>query len=244
MLSSNTAHDYATGLRMLNFRQAGALLLGSLIQMTISQHSFANDTANPGFDHWLEMLDEVENINEGTLNFLPLNNARDSADNDYALDNKIQIDADSRETGWIGLTQCHSNLGAIPRLSITFGKRTTRDLQVLSYDNIDRAVVDGQNVEIYGAGENARICIKAQMNTLQKTDGAQYELKNGPYLRRFLDGYFPMHVSLDIDFSRSGLSFERVTPAPQKEFKVVAQSGHVNIETTFEGRLEISTYFR
>jgi hypothetical protein len=68
-----------------------------------------------------------------------------------------------------------------------------------------------------------------------------YELQNGPFMRRFLDGYYPMRVSLEIEYP-SRLTLADYTPATQPGFSVSTTPGQVVAEAVFEGQLR--TRFR
>jgi hypothetical protein len=42
----------------------------------------------------------------------------------------------------------------------------------------------------------ARLCLSAQTRALRNTGNGYFNLVNGPYMRKFLDGYYPMRVTL------------------------------------------------
>ena len=56
-------------------------------------------------------------------------------------------------------------------------------------------------------------------------------------MRRFLDGYYPMRLTLDIEYPAASLRFEAQEPQPQPGFQVERRSGRIQAEIWFEGRL-------
>jgi hypothetical protein len=221
----------------------GRVCSGGLLALFLCQITLAVEIPEPSFDKWLEMLDEIDGINDGQLMFLP---AIPAADKQilYHLQNRIKLSPNSLETGWVELEQCHQNLGVTQKMAITFGKGKTQDLEIVSFTDIDKAWVDADNIEIIGAGAASSICIRGKLLTLEQTTANRFQLQNGRYLRRFLDGYFPMRLSLSIDYSSTKLSFDKTTPMPQAGFAVSNHGGFVSIESTFEGTLKIVTYFQ
>jgi hypothetical protein len=68
-------------------------------------------------------------------------------------------------------------------------------------------------------------------------------MRNGPFLRKFLDGYYPMRVIMDVSFPKGKLSFEAINPQAQNGFAVQYEENKMNIEALFVGELEIEVYF-
>jgi hypothetical protein len=68
-------------------------------------------------------------------------------------------------------------------------------------------------------------------------------MRNGPFLRKFLDGYYPMRVTMDVTFPQGKLSFEAINPQVQSGFNVQYADNTMNIEALFVGELEIEIYF-
>jgi hypothetical protein len=62
-------------------------------------------------------------------------------------------------------------------------------------------------------------------------------------MRRFLDGYYPMHVSMDISFGGTGLQFIGIRPPEQQGFTVREDVDAVHLDTWFEGRLKTELQF-
>ncbi|MDH5600584.1 MAG: hypothetical protein OEY78_04685, partial [Gammaproteobacteria bacterium] len=95
-------------------------------------------------EKWFNSDDELptSKVNEGQLNFInpkPNGNIFHSAIN-------ITIDQVSIDDGWTTLTQCYSNLDAVPRTAVTYRKNLVKNLRVISSKNIKRATVSANKV--------------------------------------------------------------------------------------------------
>jgi len=62
-------------------------------------------------------------------------------------------------------------------------------------------------------------------------------------MRKFLDGYFPMRVSIDIKLP-ANLSFVAIEPVEQKGFKVIKEKQSLHLDAWFEGRLVTRIRFK
>jgi hypothetical protein len=61
-------------------------------------------------------------------------------------------------------------------------------------------------------------------------------------MRRFLDGYFPMHVQLVLDYPESLLRLQTIEPVALK-FHMLNNPGQVRFDALFEGRLDVEVRF-
>lgn len=179
-------------------------------------------------------------VNEGHLRFLATAPVRVP----HHHQNRIVIDADSLVTGWVGLVQCHDHLDAVPRAQITFRDDHVRDLRVEHFENIDSARVDGASVQLIGIQRGARLCLSAETRALRDRGDGIWVLQNGPYLRRFLDGYYPMRVSLQVEYPVALMTAIDVSPAPQPGVVIETQAGAVRLDTLFEGELTTRIQFQ
>ena len=68
-------------------------------------------------------------------------------------------------------------------------------------------------------------------------------MRNGPFHRRFLDGYYPMKVTMDVELPEGQLSFGAITPQEQEGFSVDHNSKSMQVEALFVGELNIEVYF-
>lgn len=179
-------------------------------------------------------------VNEGSLNFL----AKAPAQPPHHHQNHIHITADSLATGWIELRQCHDHLDPVPRTQITFRTDHVRNLRVDSIEQIESVWVEGPSVQLAGVQRGARLCLSADTRALHARGNGYFVLQNGPYLRRFLDGYYPIRVSLQIDYPPALLKVVGITPPPQPGLAVVERPGTVQLDALFEGRLTTRIQFR
>ena len=89
----------------------------------------------------------------------------------------------------------------------------------------------------------ARLCIKADVGILYSNNENGAVLKNGPFHRKFLDGYYPMRVSLKIRYPGSVLRFENISPEAQPGFSVMQSKNSLEIDAWFEGELRTEVKF-
>lgn len=185
-------------------------------------------------------LASAGNVNEGTLHFLTTPPTRPP----HHHQNRIRIEATSLETGWVQLTQCHDHLDAVPRAQITFREGHVRSLRVREATHIESARIEGASVQLTGVAPGARLCLDAETRALRDRGDGFYVLQNGPYLRRFLDGYYPIRVSLRVDYPAGLLSVVDVSPPTQPSLTVDEHPGSVQLEALFEGALTTLIQFR
>lgn len=178
-------------------------------------------------------------VNEGALTFLTSPPAKPV----HHHQNYIRITRDSLVNGWTELEQCHDNLDAVPAAQITFREGYVRDLRVLESRAIGNAWVEGPTVQLQGVSLGARLCLAAQTKALNDSGSGYFTLNNGPYMRKFLDGYYPMQVSLRIEYPAQLLRVLDISPADQPGFRISQKAGSVKIETLFEGELRTLVQF-
>ena len=151
--------------------------------------------------------------------------------------NEIEIGPASLEQGWVELRQCHRHLDPVPAAEIVFRAGRARGLQVLSSRGIGAVKPEGDSVQLQDVQPGAELCLALQSRALEALPGGGYRLRNGPYMRRFLDGYYPMHVSMDIEVPRGYLRFTDSRPQRQAGFSVQETSAGLYVDTWFEGKL-------
>jgi len=172
-------------------------------------------------------------VNEGALSFL--RQRPDGRLHHHA--NRVTIAEQSLQDGWVTLQQCHEGLDPVPRLQIVYHPERVRQLRVTAQRNVQRAEVVGARVELSDVGRDARICISARSLALVATDDGGFVLRNGPFMRRFLDGFYPMRVSMKVRWPNGVLRLGAVQPAVQPGFRVTERLDGVDFEALFEGRL-------
>jgi len=206
-----------------------------------SSQSWSDGRSDEWPDEWPEEFDlasRVALVNEGELAFIP-NAAAEGAHyhrNRIAI-TEASLDETSLDLGWVDLVQCHENLDAVPAAQILFREDGIRELAIEQRHNIGQAWVEGHSVQLRDVGPSAKLCIRAQSRALQSLGDGLYRLRNGPYMRRFLDGYYPMRVALRIDYPGQRLRLVGQTPESQEGFSVDRTRNAVRVDATFEGRL-------
>ena len=190
-------------------------------------------------EKWFNSDDELptRKVNEGKLIFLsfpPKKNIFHSVINIY-------VDQNSIDDGWTRIEQCYSNLDPISRTAVIYRKNFIKNLRVLSSKNIKYANISGNKVLLKDVTKGATLCISANARNFYLNKDKSFSLVNGPYHRKFLDGYFPYHLKLNIRYIPK-LKFRYGTPKQQAGFQVKQSSNSLIIETLFEGRLK--TEFR
>lgn len=178
-------------------------------------------------------FESATDVNEGSLHFLqpPL------AKRVHHHQNAFRIDAESLKSGWVHLSQCHDNLDAVPRAEITFREGFARDLKLDSFSNIESAWIEGASVQLINVQPGARLCLSVQTRALRNTGNGYFNLYSGPYMRKFLDGYYPMRVTLDIEYPPQLLKLIDISPPEQPGFKQMESPGSIQLDAVFEGVL-------
>jgi len=184
-------------------------------------------------------MESAHDVNEGVLHFL----ARSPAKLIHHHHNRILINAESLNSGWVTLRQCHTNLDAVPRAQITFREGYVRDLKVESATRIKQAWVEDATIQLVDVEPRARLCLLAQTRAFRNTGNGYFSLTSGPYMRKFLDGYYPMRVTLDIDYPAKTLQLIDIAPQAQPGLILNAKRGAIRLDATFEGELNTLIQF-
>ena len=112
---------------------------------------------------------------------------------------RLMLTEQSLHDGWVTMYQCHSDLDRVALSEIVYHKNRIRDIRIVSSQNIETAWVEGHTVQMKGISAESKICISADRRVLM-FDKGRYYLRLGPFVRRFLDGYYPMHVRVEVSF--------------------------------------------
>jgi hypothetical protein len=155
----------------------------------------------------------------------------------------LTITKKSLETGWVGLDQCYRNLDPVGVMDLVYRYKNIKQLTITSSGNIGEAKVVGQIIQMEDISSSAHICVQAEVQILEKTSQDTFVLSNGPYYRRFLDGYYPYHVTVSISYPADRLKYSYISPAHQPLFEVAQQPGKLHVDTWFEGILLIDITF-
>lgn len=211
-----------------------------LAAASLSSSAGAAELSQKEIDDWFnEPTQSAAKVNEGDLVFLSQKPGKAV----HHHHNTLTLNRESLLHGWAALEQCHENIDQVPRAQILFNLSKIKDLRITSYSNIEAAWVEGPSVQLKNVTAGARLCVAAQSRALTKTGANTYTLKNGPFMRKFLDGYYPMHVSMRVKLASNDLALEKITPQEQPGFAVKKTPGEVNIDAWFEGRLQTEMQF-
>ncbi|MEW8027320.1 MAG: hypothetical protein AB2792_13645 [Candidatus Thiodiazotropha sp.] len=182
-------------------------------------------------DEDLESL--TEEVNEGELEFL----LTPPAESVHHHINRIQIGEDSLHSGWVELHQCHKHLDAVPHLEIVYHPQRIRHIRLLRVENIGSSRVIGSRIELRDIGHGASLCLRAESQSLHRSGRSGYQLRNGPYMRRFLDGYYPMLLTLQVDYPAELIRFTAMRPLPVDSGHARLGDGRVYWNGWFQGKL-------
>lgn len=177
--------------------------------------------------------------NDGDLVFLPSAPARPTLHSS----NILTIEPHSLQSGWVNVEQCYRRLDPITKVEVVYRYKQMRGLRITQTSSIGKARVEGQSIQLEDVARHASLCMQAQARILYRQQDGSWLLRNGPFQRRFLDGYFPMQVTLTVSYPDELLSLQQVSPAAANGFEVQAEPGRIHINTWFEGKLMIELAF-
>lgn len=212
-----------------------------VLSLACAAPAWSEDLSEQALEDWFNSDDDglPFAVNEGELEFL----GQPPPKPVHHHHNILVISPRSLYDGWVRVKQCHENLDRVERAQVMFHKQRSRDLVVRFAENIERAWVEDSSVQLINVGQGARLCIELETQALRSNGDGTYTLRNGPFLRRFLDGYYPMHVSMDIIFVSKILRFLNVSPKMQEGFRVWHASDSVHYDTWFKGKLTTEIQF-
>lgn len=204
----------------------------------------ANEFTEEDLERWFnsdnfEPPRSTSEVNEGRLVFI----RRPQKDSLHHHHNNMTIVPRSLEDGWVRMEQCHTNLDKVPAAQIVFAKDRIRDITLVSFRHMGKAWVEGPTVQMTDIRDKARLCMRAWSRALFINDDGSYSLRNGPFMRRFLDGYYPIRVSMVIDFAGTGLRPTLVSPAEQEGFNIWRKNHRIGFDAVFEGKLRTEFSF-
>ena len=154
----------------------------------------------------------------------------------------LTLSADSLKSGWADHQQCHYHLDPVAALEVVFKKEHVRKLAIRRAEHIGRTWIEDSSVQLQDVGTDAVLCIASESRVLRQ-DGlsGHYTLSSGPYMRRYLDGYFPMQLTLIVDYPTQ-LQLNDIQP-PELRLHAIDLPGHLQIDAVFEGQLVITLGF-
>ena len=210
----------------------------NLIVLLLAAHTAYADV---DADDWFSD-DEFESVPQAVKGELIFLSGEPDSDVLHSV-NRLTITRNSLVDGWVELEQCYSNLDPVPEAEVVYRYRNLRNLRIGAHNNIDQAFVKDASVQLVDVKRNATLCVLAGVQILYQQPDGGFVMRNGPFYRGFLDGYFPFHVTLDISYPQQLLSFKNTHPAPQAGFEVTHARGSVRIDARFAGTLKTEIRF-
>ncbi len=163
-------------------------------------------------DEWSRLEQEMAQqqqaleVNEGELQLLE--HPPEAASHFHHT--RLSITEQSLRNGWVKMYQCHSDLDKVDSSQIVYQPEKISNIRVLSTQNISSVWVEGHTVQMRGIASGSKICLSADRRAVINEEGSYY-LRLGPFIRRFLDGYYPMHVRVEACYPDS-LELVRSSP--------------------------------
>lgn len=215
----------------------------SVLLLSFSLNTFA-ELSQQEIDAWFNS-DKLEFPEEATvkgkeLQFIP----QPQKQNTPVTEKTYRISIDSVATGWVMIEQCYRNLDPVPQLEVVYNYQHMRNLKVTQQTHVGRLWIEGQTVQMEDLTRGASICTSAEVNILRHTDKDVYLLLAGPFKRKFLDGYYPMHVRITMYYPATHLVLHEMFPRPTPGFAVTQERGLIKIDTHFSGELYLAMSFK
>jgi len=228
-------------------RATAKLLLFLILAVPAASPIFAETMTEQELEDWFNddgdmdmgMDMAVDDVNEGQLSFIapPADRAV------LATDAIVTMTEASLATGLVLLQQCYRNLDPVPELDVVYSYRNMKQLRIVSSENIAQATVAGNSIQLQGIDAGASVCMAAEVQLLEKSAEQTYGLSFGPYYRRFLDGYYPYHVNITINYPEHLLAFSELSPSPGPHFELIRKPGELTLDAWFEGVLQLDIRF-
>ena len=200
--------------------------------LSLLSPAFADEEPWPDFPE-ANLEERLAEISDGELVFL----SEPPDEPAHHHENRIRILPSSLADGWVLMEQCHHHLDQVSLLEIVYHPERIRDIRILSNHNIDHSRVKDHSVELRGIQADAKLCLSARSRALHELAPGRYQLRNGPYMRRFLDGYYPLHLSIEIDYPAQLLSLQSASPQTGGAPAYQAEPGRIRWDAWFRGRL-------
>lgn len=185
-----------------------------------------------------EQIEQARNVNLGELEFLSTR----PEGRVPRMENQIHVTAASLDNGWAFLEQCHYDLDAVPATQVVYNQDRVRSIEITRSESIENATVVDNTVQLENVEQNAVLCVKNETQAVESVED-QFIVRSGPFMRRFLDGFYPMDITLTISWDEGLLALRETTPPAQPGFAVDEQNNAVVIDALFEGRLNTELAF-
>jgi hypothetical protein len=193
-------------------------------------------------DEWSRLEQEMAlqqqalEVNEGELQLLD----RPPEAASHFHHTRLLITEQSLRDGWLRMYQCHSDLDKVDSSQIVYQPEQISNIRVLSSQNIGSVWVEGHTVQMKGIASGSKICLSADRRALSNEQG-KYRLRLGPFIRRFLDGYYPMHVRVEVCFPET---LQLISSSPVKAMqRAENDTRYADIDVWVVGELNIEFLF-
>ena len=231
------------GTRIIFNNHAGVTSWLILLFLATGCPVYAADPSREELEKWFESDDlyqpDTVKISEGELRFL--NTPPDKRV--PSVFNEIKVSPDSIQKGWVDIKQCYKQLDPIDSVEVVYRYKQMRRLSIHSYKNIDKVSAKAHSVQLDGVGREAELCVVLQAKIFYRTSNNQFVLRNGPFERKFLDGYYPFHVIIKVSFPAEKIRFVSSNPGKVPGFHVQSDRNSLIVDTWFEGKLMTELVF-
>ena len=218
---------YLNGLNAVLF----AMLCLSLPFYVFSSNTAADTTWEEQAFRDMELEERSLAVNEGELQLLH----EPPKERVHYHHNRLFITQKSLDTGWVVMYQCHTGLDRVPALQIVYNRQRIRNLKIETVRNIGAARVEDHTVQLEYVGDDSKLCITAETRALVQGDGSYY-LKNGPFMRQFLDGFYPMRVRVEVFYPVALLKLKSIKPVGAED-TTTRHTGYIDFDVWSVGRL-------
>jgi len=217
-----------------------ALTLSTLVNVSYAEIEISQDLSDltDAERAWFDDDSELNaiTVNGGELNWV----TKDKTIGQYGLENNLTLSVSALTDGWVQFTQCHNNLDPIQKIEVQYNAQNTRGLTLKEAQNIDAVQIDNntQAAVLLGVKKQGRVCISGESKSLEKTDSG-YLVKRGPYMRKFLDGYYPMALKETLNWSQTNLKLNAngIQSQTGQVYEYSDKAQTLSAEYWFEGRL-------
>lgn len=221
------APSQKTGLILVRARSSPITIVVTIVALTIMM------ALTMGFAPRAQALEFSDIAQEGQLRFLAVHPDPSA----YRYESRVRITRDSLESGVVSLTTCHYQLDPIRKIVIVYNPKRLQNLEIASATRIGGLEVQGHHVTMTDVQRGATICIDLESKALDRIDSTTYRLMAGPLMRRYFDGYLPMHARLMFEWPAHLLELKQTNPSPQPGVQLMQDSSSAELDITFAGRL-------
>lgn len=155
----------------------------------------------------------------------------------YHYASRVQISDESLTSGVVKLSTCHHQLDPNAKIVIAFNPQRVQQIEIASTQGVERAQVQGHQVELTQVQRGGSACIDLTSRVLERVDEHTWRLHAGPLMRRYLDGYLPMQARLAFQWPEGLLRLQRTTPAGQPGVTVHSSHSGAQLDLVFAGRM-------